>query len=124
MALCIACKQEDEAPTPPTIPTTPDPLTTIEQAILAANIGNYTQANRLLDITNLATLGPYANNEAYWQWLTSEGDVQQIEVQLEENVPPTKRIFVVMHNNNSPQQQTGFWVHWKDDKWVATVEQP
>lgn len=100
------------------MPTT-DPLSAVEKAILAANEKDYDQANQLLDVSAVAQAADFESGIEYWDWLTSNQRVSNIDIREEETKGETKRLFITLQNDNYPTRTIGFWIRWQDDRWVA-----
>jgi hypothetical protein len=104
------------------VPTT-EPLQAVEDAIMAANDGDYERANQLLDISALAEAADAESVTDTWDQVTSNRRVATVKVTEEELSGEARRLFVVVENDNYPTYQVGFWVQWQDDRWVASAEQ-
>lgn len=120
MTLAIAaCSGQTTTNIPTTpIPTTA-PLSAVEKANLAANEKDYDQANQLLDVSAVAQSADFESVIKYWDWITSNQRVSNIDIKEEETKGETKRLFIILQNDNYPARNVGFWIRWQDDRWVA-----
>lgn len=114
-----ACSGQSTTNVPTTPMPTTDPLSAVEKAILAANEKDYDQANQLLDVSAVAQAADFESGIEYWDWLTSNQRVSNIDIREEETKGETKRLFITLQNDNYPTRTIGFWIRWQDDRWVA-----
>jgi hypothetical protein len=112
---------ESELTAPP-VPTT-EPLQAVQDAIMAANQQNYDAANQLLDISELAETAEAESVIEHWDWLTSNQRVASVDVRVEETRDDARLLFITLQNDNYPTHQTGFWIRWQGDRWLAFEEE-
>ena len=116
MVACSGQSTTNVSNTP--VPTT-NPLSTVEKAILAANEKDYDEANRLLDISAIAQSSDFESVTEYWDWITSNQRVSDINITEEETQGESKRLFITLQNENHPSRNVGFWIRWQNDRWIA-----